>query len=330
MNSNKVSMNEMNRTKSDVVDEKIAISDSFLKSKMNNYSKDVSSFSKQLIRETIDYERQSILRNFDKNNSVFEQTCIKGVIESVNKKPVHFLTIGNSEIDIHCVESLLSALEGLSIDNIDIIVAGDNHLPTLDGSSLAWVSNIEEAGIIYSKSGGYGSNEFHIKKRRKFRNYSKKSFSIYDNESFIKYVPNNESKITVGIDFSEVAPIIGKQWVTYNLYSDDHYKWEIASSKNYFISLDQMYELAEQGFYQFIDEKAMNIANFDKWINKDLLSYQATECARNEIKNIMGCFSLLNTHGNGGIPVGHVICYKPSYELVIRFCKIFKDLSILI
>lgn len=55
-------------------------------------------------------------------------------------------TLGNQHIKLQTVEHLLSALNGLSINNVLIEVTG-NELPILDGSAMVWVQAIRDVGI---------------------------------------------------------------------------------------------------------------------------------------------------------------------------------------
>ncbi|MBI5209501.1 MAG: UDP-3-O-[3-hydroxymyristoyl] N-acetylglucosamine deacetylase [Elusimicrobia bacterium] len=54
--------------------------------------------------------------------------------------------LGLNEAKVHTVEHVLSALTGLGVDNIDILVSA-NEPPIMDGSSMPYVKALLEAGI---------------------------------------------------------------------------------------------------------------------------------------------------------------------------------------
>lgn len=51
------------------------------------------------------------------------------------------------EASVSTVEHLLAALSGLGVDNVMVLVEGD-EIPAMDGSAQAFVSAIDEAGIV--------------------------------------------------------------------------------------------------------------------------------------------------------------------------------------
>lgn len=55
-------------------------------------------------------------------------------------------TLGNDEWSVATVEHLLAALRGMQLDNVEIVVDGD-EIPALDGSARPWVELVDEAGI---------------------------------------------------------------------------------------------------------------------------------------------------------------------------------------
>jgi UDP-3-O-[3-hydroxymyristoyl] N-acetylglucosamine deacetylase len=92
---------------------------------------------------------------------------------------------------ISTTEHLLSALTGLSIDNV-IIEIDNLELPILDGSAMAYVEAIEQAGL---------------KPQRRRREYLRvlKPVEIRDGEKFLAVYPGDGYSIDYSIDFP--API---------------------------------------------------------------------------------------------------------------------------
>lgn len=254
---------------------------------------------------------------------------IDASIENVVSKPTWQLSLEKNFESVNSIEHLLSTLEALSIDNLRIDISDGNHIPILDGSAIGWVDEIAKAKITYSKSNSsFNSKNQYEKRKKKLRSHANKFITLNSNDSFISYYPDTSSKITVGLDLSKNAPIIGKQWFSYNIFEDDHYKWEIAPARMYINSLDQLYKATDIGYFKTGIENTINVANFDSWLNSDSLRYYNTECARHEILDIIGCLGLLSYKGNGGIPFGHIVAYKPDLELTVRFVKLLKELLI--
>jgi UDP-3-O-[3-hydroxymyristoyl] N-acetylglucosamine deacetylase/3-hydroxyacyl-[acyl-carrier-protein] dehydratase len=66
-------------------------------------------------------------------------------VEAVTKR-ARRTALQNGTVSVETVEHCLSACAGLGIDNIEIELTG-NELPAFDGSSLAFVEKLQEAGI---------------------------------------------------------------------------------------------------------------------------------------------------------------------------------------
>mmetsp|Transcript_2817 Transcript_2817/g.5351 ORF Transcript_2817/g.5351 Transcript_2817/m.5351 type:complete len:217 (-) Transcript_2817:895-1545(-) len=216
----------------------------------------------------------------------------------------------------------------MSIDNVMVELNGDNEVPILDGSSMVWINEILNVGVNINQKDFSGENTIK-KRRRKIKFFSDKSFSLYHNESFISYHPSKFSKITVGLDYSDSAPLIGKQWYSYDIFNDNHYRWEISPSRMYIPTIQDLYESMDSGYYKAGVEDCVNLCMFDKWYNNDQIRFYDTESARHEILDLIGCLGLLSNNGNGGIPLGHIISYKPTLELNIRFVKILKEMIVI-
>mmetsp|Transcript_5171 Transcript_5171/g.9499 ORF Transcript_5171/g.9499 Transcript_5171/m.9499 type:complete len:326 (+) Transcript_5171:2239-3216(+) len=246
-------------------------------------------------------------------------------IENVKKNPYYYISLSDKISEIKGVEHLMSSLEGCSIDNCEIILKGGNEIPILEGSSIGFINEVIKAGIMYSSDNIFVGDKTYQKRRRKFRFSSDKAFAVNHNESFISYYPDTTTKITVGVDMGRVAPIIGKQWFSFDMYEDDHYRWEIAPARMYISSLEELYLANDLGYFKNGINNCVNIACKSSWNQFNDIRFFNSECARHEILDIIGCLKLLTYNGNGGIPYGHIIAYKPSLSMVIRFIKTFKE-----
>ncbi len=47
--------------------------------------------------------------------------------------------------------------------------------------------------------------------------------------SFIQFVPEDTFRLTVGVDAHQQAPVIGKQWFSWCMFEDMHYKWVLTA-----------------------------------------------------------------------------------------------------
>lgn len=107
--------------------------------------------------------------------------------------------LSDGKNSIALIEHLLSALNGLGIDNILIRVFGE-EIPLFDGSALYFVQRIREAGFRILPA-----------PKRKYRLI--KPFSMENGQGKIAFLPSRELKIRAKIEFSH--PLIGAQECVY-------------------------------------------------------------------------------------------------------------------
>ena len=56
--------------------------------------------------------------------------------------------------------------------------------------------------------------------------------------SFVSFFPEQQTRVTYGIDHHAEAPIIGKQWLSWSPDDDEHYRWAIAPARTFAPSLE--------------------------------------------------------------------------------------------
>lgn len=100
---------------------------------------------------------------------------------------------------INTVEHLLAAIRGLEIDNIVVVLNGQ-EVPIMDGSSESFVFLLRQAGIIQQKA------------KRKVL-VLKKEVNIREGGRWIKARPRKGFKVHCCIDFQH--PLVGKQEYNY-------------------------------------------------------------------------------------------------------------------
>ena len=134
-------------------------------------------------------------------------------------------TISNEKkISISTIEHLMSALSGMHIDNLNILI-NNSEVPIMDGSSLPFVELIEKNGIISQKV-----NRQNI--------IVKKEIKVSHNDSFVKIIPNNQFSIDFEIDFT--SHLINKQACQLQLVNGN-YKSDISSARTFGFEKDVDY-----------------------------------------------------------------------------------------
>ncbi len=120
--------------------------------------------------------------------------------------------LGSNGHSIYTVEHILSTLNGMEIDNAEILVEGQ-EIPSCDGSAKVFVEKIEEAGIEYLDRKTIDLPE---------------PIWILNGEKGIIAIPNSTLSIYYTVEF----PYIGKQWFLYK-HSSTAYKNEIAPARTF-------------------------------------------------------------------------------------------------
>ncbi len=126
-------------------------------------------------------------------------------------------TITNSYgVKVSTIEHLMSALSGMHIDNINILINGP-EVPIMDGSSKPFVELIEKIGVKCQN------------KKRKILKV-KKEILVSSENSFVKLSPNNQFSIDFEIDFK--SSLVSKQSCQLQLINGN-YVSDIASARTF-------------------------------------------------------------------------------------------------
>lgn len=103
---------------------------------------------------------------------------------------------------VHTVEHLMSALEGLGVDNCRIEISGPGcEVPLLDGSARDWVEAIEESGLAVATNATTGAQSA----RNSF--VVDAPISVSHGDSFVAAFPSPITRLTYGIDFPQVSDL---------------------------------------------------------------------------------------------------------------------------
>ncbi|MDC0194636.1 UDP-3-O-acyl-N-acetylglucosamine deacetylase [Alphaproteobacteria bacterium] len=164
-----------------------------------------------------------IIQPANKNNGIkFIRTDIKknNIIEALwsNVTSTNLsTTISNQKgVSVSTIEHLMSALSGMHIDNVNILI-DNKEVPIMDGSSLPFVKNFEATGIL------------HQEVDRKVI-LVKKEIQVFKNDSFAKIIPNKQFAIDFAIDFE--SHLIKKQACQLQLVNGN-YKSDISSARTF-------------------------------------------------------------------------------------------------
>ena len=199
-------------------------------------------------------------------------------------------TISEDNVSIATTEHLLAAINGLSIDNINIELDGP-EVPIMDGSSAPFVDLLLEAGIKQQKS---------------YRRLVKitREISFRDGDRHISIFPYDGFKVTAEINFKHDTI---KRQVYSVAVTPEKFVAEISKART-FGFLEDVETLQKNGLA--LGASLDNAVGIDQngVLNKEGLRYE-NEFVRHKIVDIIGDMTLL------GCPVlGHIVAYKSGHS----------------
>ncbi len=234
-------------------------------------------------------------------------------------------TIRNGEAQISTVEHVLSALAGLSVDNVLIKVNGP-EIPIMDGSAFHFVQGIQKAGLTEQAA---DREYFEIEEPISFRD------EVTGTE--LLALPGDKFEITAMIDFN--SQILGHQYAS--LQDIDDYADQIASCRT-FVFIRELEQLFDQNLIKggdldnavVIADRLMEQDELDrlaKKLGKQSIKVEKTgilnttslkfenEPARHKLLDVLGDLTLL------GRPIkGKIVARKPGHTANIEFTKLLK------
>jgi len=170
---------------------------------------------------------------------------------------------------ISTIEHFLSAIYAYGIDNLKVIVNG-NEMPIMDGSSISFCLLLDEAGVVEQ-------NAF------KEVIYIKKEIEITQGKKFVKLSPSSSASFDFEIDFNH--PVIGRQSASLD-FSTSGYIEEIARARTFGFAKDIQYL---QSINLALGATLHNAIGLDdyKVLNPEGLRFD-NEFARHKILDAMG------------------------------------------
>ena len=175
---------------------------------------------------------------------------------------------------ISTIEHFLSALYAYGIDNLRVVVDG-NEMPIMDGSAISFALLLNEAGVV---------NQNKPKKILKI----KKEVVVKDGDKFAKLEPLDSGIFDFEIDFAH--PAIGRQKYSFD-FKKHSFKEEIARARTFGFIRDIQY-LQSQNLA--LGASLKNAIGLDEHriLNPEGLRYK-DEFVRHKILDAMGDMKLL-------------------------------------
>ncbi|RLA67142.1 MAG: UDP-3-O-[3-hydroxymyristoyl] N-acetylglucosamine deacetylase [Epsilonproteobacteria bacterium] len=177
--------------------------------------------------------------------------------------------IGNKKGFVSTIEHFLSALYAYGIDNIRVIVDG-NEMPIMDGSSISFCLLLEEAGI----------EELDISKKIL---RVKKAVQIQDGDKFVRLLPAKKAAFDFRIKFDH--PVIGEQEQNF-VFSTQGFIEDIARARTFGFAKDIQYLQSQNLALGATLQNAIGLDDH-KVLNPEGLRFD-NEFARHKILDAMG------------------------------------------
>jgi UDP-3-O-[3-hydroxymyristoyl] N-acetylglucosamine deacetylase len=177
--------------------------------------------------------------------------------------------IGSEKGFISTIEHFLSAIYAYGIDNLRVIVDG-NEMPIMDGSSISFCLLLDEAGI---EELGVPKKIISIKE----------PIEIREGDKFVRLLPSDTASFDFKINFEH--PVIGEQSETFE-FSTHNFIEEIARARTFGFAKDIQY-LQSQNLA--LGASLQNAIGLDdhKVLNPEGLRFD-NEFARHKILDAMG------------------------------------------
>jgi UDP-3-O-[3-hydroxymyristoyl] N-acetylglucosamine deacetylase/3-hydroxyacyl-[acyl-carrier-protein] dehydratase len=199
-------------------------------------------------------------------------------------------------IEIHTVEHLLAALAGLSIDNLYILIDG-NEVPGLDGSAKGFMEALLEAGI---------SEQDREKKYFSLR----EPVSVEEGDAFIIALPYSNFRISYTLNYNH--PLLKAQYLDL-VITPDTFKKEIAEARTFCLE-EEISDILSLGLGKGANYENTLVLGKDGII-KNKLRFE-DEFTRHKILDLIGDLGLLGFCVNM-----HIVANKSGHALNIKLLK---------
>ena len=217
---------------------------------------------------------------------------IQALVHNVVKRPRR-TCLRNGSLAVETVEHCLAALSGLGIDNATVHCrSAVGELPAGDGSSMAFVNAINDAGIAEQT-------------RERTPLIIKKPVQVQLGDATLAALPGPTDRLEIIYEFEAPAPI-GRQIATFHL-NDDDFTSQIAPART-FVFEREAQELRDRGLGVHLTPKDLLVISPNGPIDN---AYRfPNECARHKVLDLIGDLYLV------GRPIrGRLIAHKSGHEL---------------
>ncbi|MDO8282390.1 MAG: UDP-3-O-acyl-N-acetylglucosamine deacetylase [Thermodesulfovibrionia bacterium] len=227
----------------------------------------------------------------DKGNAEIK-ACVSSVSDTT-----FATTLSSHGAKVGTVEHLLAAFAGLNVDNVYVDLDGP-EVPVMDGSAIAFVSLILEAGVAQQAKT--------ITCIRIF-----KPIAIMEGPSQIAITPYEGTKITYRLYYTH--PAFGEQKMGIDVYRNSFID-ELAPART-FGFLSDVEKMRARGLARGGSLENAIVLGQNEIINKEMLRFK-DEFVRHKILDLIGDMSLL------GVPIyGHIIANKSGHTMNVKLLK---------
>ena len=222
---------------------------------------------------------------------------VKAGLESIDFEALQLATsLRANDVSVQTTEHLLSALHGMGVDNVMIVLDGP-EVPIMDGSAAPFLVLLEEAGVK------------HQPVPKKIMEIIK-PFSFEFQGKSISVEPAPDFRISYEIDFDH--PLIRKQTKTIVLDEAD-YAASIAPARTFGFLKDINY-LKSKGLARGGSLENAVVLDGDRFLNESLRSHDEFVC--HKILDMIGDFAVAGVRFRG-----HFTAVKAGHEVHARFLR---------
>ena len=204
--------------------------------------------------------------------------------------------LGKDGVMIHTVEHLLSAANGMGIDNLNVYVEGD-EMPILDGSAKYFADKFYEIGLVETDSAQ--NNIVKIEK----------PVCLSRGDSYIAGIPSDRFTVSCLVDYHH--PVVGVQACHFDGNKSD-YRENLAPART-FGFWEEIKGLLERKLAQGGSLDNAVVVKQDGYMNP--LRFP-DEIVRHKMLDLIGDLTM-----TAGTLVGHIMAIKPSHSLNIEFVR---------
>lgn len=207
---------------------------------------------------------------------------------------------------VELVEHIMAALAGLKIDNCDIWV-NRGEMPGCDGSSLAFIEKLNEAGILEQNA----INPIIV---------VEKPIKVSYGNSWISAEPNDHSALSVSYELDYKIGSIGRQFFQLDV-TEESFQSELAAART-FVLKEEADKLHAQGLAKHVTYKDVLVFDENGPIENQLRFED--ECVRHKTLDVVGDLAICGCDIVGKITAyrsGHALNGKLVQELITN-CQI--------